>query len=59
MNELSGRLGVNANTVVKAYRDLSVVGILYSLRGKGVFVKDGANEASEAWCRSRIVARTF
>jgi GntR family transcriptional regulator len=38
IRELSERLKVNPNTVVKAYRDLEVMGLVYSRRGMGVFI---------------------
>src|SRR5689334_5145904 len=36
VRELSERLNVNPNTVAKAYRDLEVMGLLYTRRGMGV-----------------------
>jgi GntR family transcriptional regulator len=57
VRELSERLEVNPNTVAKAYRDLEVMGIVYTRRGMGVFINQGA----EAKCRdkswSRLVGR--
>lgn len=50
VRELSDRLGVNANTVSKGYRDLEVMGLLYTRRGMGVFVNKGV----EARCREEI-----
>ena len=38
VHELSERLEVNINTIIKSYRDLEVMGYLYSRRGMGVFV---------------------
>ena len=38
VRELSERLKVNVNTVAKAYRDLEVMGLLYTRRGMGVFI---------------------
>jgi DNA-binding transcriptional regulator YhcF (GntR family) len=36
--ELSEKLELNPNTVAKAYRDLEVMGLVYTRRGMGVFV---------------------
>ncbi len=33
---------INANTVVKAYRDLEMMGIIHGRRGVGAFVNKGA-----------------
>jgi GntR family transcriptional regulator len=57
VRELSERLEVNPNTVAKAYRDLEVMGLLYTRRGKGVFVRDGIEEKCRDACLKRIVAR--
>ena len=50
VRELSERLKVNPNTVAKAYRDLEVMGLLYTRRGMGVFVNKGV----EAKCRDEV-----
>ncbi len=39
---LSDKLEINPNTVAKAYRDLEVMGLVYTRRGMGVFVNNGA-----------------
>lgn len=57
VRELSERLEVNPNTVAKAYRDLEVMGLLYTRRGKGVFVKAGVENRCREECLLRIVAR--
>lgn len=57
VRELSERLEVNANTVAKAYRDLEIMGLLYTRRGKGVFVRDGIQEKCRKDCLGRIVNR--
>lgn len=41
---LSVKLGVNPNTIQRAYTDLCNSGILYSVVGKGCFVADDAKE---------------
>lgn len=38
---LSKELGINPNTVAKAYANLEVQGYVYTKAGKGVFVKTG------------------
>lgn len=57
VRELSERLDVNPNTVAKAYRDLEVMGLLYTRRGKGVFVREGVEKKCRDECLQRIVAR--
>lgn len=53
--KLGKTVGVNFNTVAKAYRDLEVMGLLYARRGMGVFVKKGA----QAICRVRVRAKVI
>jgi len=57
VRELSERLGVNPNTVAKAYRDLEVMGLLYTRRGMGVFVNKGIESRCREDCRKRIIGR--
>ncbi|MBN2308280.1 MAG: GntR family transcriptional regulator [Candidatus Hydrogenedentes bacterium] len=57
VRELSERLGVNPNTVAKAYRDLEVMGLLYTRRGMGVFVNKGVEAKCREDCRKRIIGR--
>ncbi len=57
VRELSERLGVNPNTVAKAYRDLEVMGLLYTRRGMGVFVNKGIDTKCREECRKRIINR--
>src|SRR5690606_16150822 len=51
VRELSERLGVNTNTVAKAYRDLEVLGLVYTRRGIGVFIEKGAESRCRELCR--------
>ena len=51
VRELYERLKVNPNTVAKAYRDLEVMGYLYTRRGEGVFI----NKGIEAKCRQKCL----
>ena len=57
VRELSERLGVNPNTVAKAYRDLEVMGFLYTRRGMGVFINKGVQAKCRDECRRRITIR--
>ncbi|MCX5759411.1 MAG: GntR family transcriptional regulator, partial [Candidatus Hydrogenedentes bacterium] len=57
VRELSERLGVNPNTVAKAYRDLEVMGLLYTRRGMGVFVNKNIEVKCREDCRRRIIGR--
>ena len=55
--ELAKRIKVNLNTVAKSYRDLEVMGIVYTRRGMGVFINKGAEAKCKDDCRRRIVSR--
>ena len=55
--QLAKRLGVNFNTVAKAYRDLDVMGYLYTRRGMGVFINKGVQAKCREQCRQRIIGR--
>ena len=57
VRELSERLSVNPNTVAKAYRDLEVMGLLYTRRGMGVFVQKGIESRCREDTRKKIIAR--
>ena len=57
VRELSERLQVNPNTVAKAYRDLEVMGLLYTRRGMGVFIQKGVDAKCRENCRRRIIMR--
>ena len=57
VRELSERLEVNPNTVAKAYRDLEVMGLLYTRRGMGVFINKGIEVKCREDVRRRIVGR--
>lgn len=41
---LAGQLTINPNTIQKAYRELEHLGYIYSVPGKGNFVKPAINE---------------
>lgn len=55
VTDLSERIGVNPNTVAKAYRDLEVMGLVHARRGRGVFVSKGVRAKCEEDCRARII----
>ena len=57
VRELSERLGVNPNTVAKAYRDLEVMGLIYTRRGMGVYIQKGIEAKCREECRRRIILR--
>ena len=61
VRELSERLKVNPNTVAKAYRDLEVMGLLYTRRGMGVYVQRGIgpNVAKTRLRRSSVVCTRY
>ena len=57
VREASEKMNVNPNTVAKSYRDLEVMGILYTRRGMGVFINKGADAKCKEGTRQRIVGR--
>ena len=59
VRELSERLDVNPNTVAKAYRDLEVMGYLYTRRGMGVYINKGIEAKCREECRKSIVGRLY
>lgn len=54
---LSELLGLNHNTVYAAYRNLELRGLVYTKRGSGVFVNEGAAEQCREECLDRIISR--
>lgn len=57
VRELAERLGVNPNTVAKAYRDLEVMGLISGRRGMGYFINSGVQAKFRQECHSRIIER--
>jgi GntR family transcriptional regulator len=55
VQKLAKEIGVNPNTVAKAYRDLEVMGYLYTRRGMGVFIEKGI----DAKCRESVRRQTL
>ncbi|MBI2422386.1 MAG: GntR family transcriptional regulator [Candidatus Hydrogenedentes bacterium] len=59
VRELSERLEVNPNTVAKAYRDLEVMGLLYTRRGMGVFIQKSIDDKCRADVSREMMGRVF
>ncbi len=57
VRELSERLDVNPNTVAKSYRDLEVMGFLYTRRGMGVYINKGVEGKCREQCQKKTIAR--
>lgn len=57
VRELSEKLKLNPNTIAKSYRDLEVMGIVYTRRGMGVFINKDIEARCGETCRKRIIAR--
>jgi GntR family transcriptional regulator len=57
VREASEKLGINFNTVAKSYRDLEVMGIVYTRRGMGVYINKGVEAKCKEESRQRIVGR--
>lgn len=51
------KLNINPNTVAKAYRDLEIMGLVYTRRGMGIFIKDGVEEKCQAECYRQIICK--
>lgn len=41
---LASQIGVNPNTVSKAYQELEIQGYVYSVKGKGCFISDNQTD---------------
>jgi len=57
VRELSERLNVTPNTVAKAYRDLEVMGYLYTRRGMGVFIQRGVEAKCQREVREGVIRK--
>lgn len=53
IRDLAVQLGVNPNTVVKAYTELQILGVLHTQQGSGVFVQAAAGPAMRESDRRR------
>ena len=56
VRHLAGELGINPNTIQKAYAELERQGIVYSVPGKGSFVSSNVKEVKHAH-KNEILAR--
>lgn len=59
VRELSERVEVNPNTVAKSYRDLEVMGLVYTRRGMGVYIEKGVQARCQKDCKRRLAARAY
>lgn len=57
VQKLAKDIGVNPNTVAKAYRDLEVMGYLYTRRGMGVFIEKNIEIKCRESVRRQIIER--
>lgn len=57
VQKLAKEIGVNPNTVAKAYRDLEVMGYLYTRRGMGVFIEKGIDGKCRENVRKQVIGR--
>jgi len=57
VRELSDRLNLNPNTVAKSYRDLEVMGLVYTRRGMGVYINNGIEAKCRENCLRKIIER--
>lgn len=57
VRELAERLGTNQNTVEKAYRELEILGLVYTRRGVGAFINKHIEAKCREECHGRIVSR--
>ena len=57
VHDLAEKLDVNFNTVAKAYRDLVVMGYVFALRGRGVFIEKDIEAKCTQAVRQRIISR--
>ncbi len=51
------QLDINPNTVAKAYRDLEIMGLVYSRRGMGIFICDNVEEKCQMECYREIIGK--
>ena len=54
---LAQQLVLNPNTVVRAYRELEVAGLIYKRRGAGTYVSSGGTPFTEEECRRLLSVR--
>lgn len=56
VREMSENLGLNPNTITKAYRDLEIMGVVSTRRGVGVSVTDKALKVCEGRIRPMVTS---
>lgn len=54
---LAQQLVVNPNTVVRAYRELEVAGLIYKRRGAGTYVSSGGTPYTQIECQRILSER--
>ena len=54
---LAQQLVLNPNTVVRAYRELEVAGLIYKRRGAGTYVSSNSTPFTEDECRRLLAKR--
>ena len=54
---LAQQLVLNPNTVVRAYRELEVAGLIYKRRGAGTYVSSNSTPFTEDECRRLLAQR--
>ena len=54
---LAQQLVLNPNTVVRAYRELEVAGLIYKRRGAGTYVSSGGTPFTDEECRRLLAQR--
>lgn len=54
---VADKLNINPNTVAKAYRDLEIMGLVYTRRGMGIFIKEGVEGECQAACYRDIIGK--
>lgn len=59
VRELSEKLDINPNTVAKAYRDLEVMGVVYTRRGMGVFIEKGIANRCKKDATAEVLDRLY
>ena len=59
IRELSETLKLNPNTIGKAYRDLEVMGYVFTRRGMGVFIQHGIEEKCRKACHERVIQKLY
>jgi len=59
VREYAAELGVNPNTVVRAYDALSSSGVIYQKRGLGYYISDGAKDKVTGTLREKFMRESL